>query len=60
MGSDPAKAVQRIYDLSLLPNPPMRLLLGKDSVGGVKAQVKKIEEDANNYEKWSEGLEFDA
>ena len=60
MGSDPAKAVQRIYDLSLLPNPPMRLLLGKDSVGGVKAQVRKIEEDANNYEKWSEGLEFDA
>ena len=59
MGADPVKAVQRIYELSLLPNPPFRLVLGKDSVTAIKAQVKKIEEDVLKYENWSEGLDFD-
>ena len=57
-GSDPAKAVQRIYDLSLLPDPPFRFPLGKDAVAGVKAQLKKIEDDIVKYESWSEGLEL--
>lgn len=59
-GRDPAKGVQRIYDLSLLPEPPLRFPLGPDAVDGVKSQVKLVEKDAEKYASWSEGLDFDA
>ena len=60
MGADPAKAVQRIYDLSLLPNPPLRFVLGKDAVATVKEELKSLGEEVAKYESWSEGLDFDA
>lgn len=56
---DSAKGVQRIYDLSLVPNPPLRFPLGPDAVDAIKQQVKLIEQDVVKYESWSEGLEFD-
>ena len=58
IGGDPLKAVQRIYELSLLSDLPFRFPLGKDAVAGVKAQLKKIEDDVVKYESWSEGLEL--
>ena len=60
IGASPAKAVERIYDLSLLPNPPLRLILGKDAVEGVKKQIQSLEEDVTRYGSWSEGLNFEA
>ena len=60
MGADPAKGVQRIYDLSLLPNPPLRFVLGKDAIKVVKDEMKSIGEDVAKYESWSEGLDFDS
>ena len=60
MGADPAKAVQRIYDLSLLPNPPLRFVFGKDAVATIKEELKSIGEEVAKYESWSEGLDFDA
>lgn len=59
IGADPVKAVQRIYDFSLLDNPPFRFPLGKDAVGAIKAELQRIERDVAKYESWSEGLEFD-
>ena len=59
MAADPAKAIQRIYDLSLLPDPPFRFVLGKDAIATVKEELKGIEEDVMKYESWSEGLDFD-
>lgn len=58
-GRDAAKAVQRIYDLSLVADPPLRFALGPDSVGAVKKQLKDVEQDVVKYESWSEGLDFD-
>lgn len=58
-GADPAKAVQRIYDITLLPEPPFRFILGKDAVANIKAEIKSIEQDLAKYESWSEGLDFD-
>ncbi|CAL1712882.1 unnamed protein product [Somion occarium] len=58
--ADTSKGVQKIYDLSLLPNPPLRLPLGKDAVAMVRGEAKSILEDAAKYESWSEGLDFDA
>ena len=48
-----------MYDLSLLPNPPLRFVLGKDAIATVKEELKGIEEDVVKYESWSEGLDFD-
>ncbi|CAL1712830.1 unnamed protein product [Somion occarium] len=57
---DTSKGVQKIYDLSLLLDPPLRLPLGKDAVEMVKGEAKSILDDAAKYESWSEGLDFDA
>ncbi|KAH8104677.1 hypothetical protein BXZ70DRAFT_608168 [Cristinia sonorae] len=55
---DPEKAVDRIYDLAGLEDPPMRLLLGKDAIGRLRAQQVNLLADAEKYESWSEGLGF--
>ena len=60
IGADPTKGIQRIFDLSLLDEPPFRLPLGKDAVGAIKAEIKRIGDDVAKYEGWSEGLAFDA
>lgn len=59
LGADPVKGVQRLYDLSLLPDPPFRFVLGKDAASFIRGELKEIEQDVNKYESWSEGLEFD-
>lgn len=56
---DPMKGVQRIYDLSLLPEPPLRFPLGLEVVDAVAKQIKSVENDVAKYASWSEGLEFD-
>ena len=48
-----------MYDLSLLPNPPLRFVLGKYAIATIKEELKGIEEDIVKYESWSEGLDFD-
>ena len=60
VGGDPKKAVQRIYDLSLVPSPPLRFVIGKDAIASTRAEIKSITEEVNKYESWSEGLDFDA
>lgn len=59
LGGDPAKAVQRIYDLSVLSSPPLRFVVGKDAITSARDEIKSIEEDVTKYESWSEGLDFD-
>lgn len=56
--SDPMMAVKRIYEMSQLPEPPLRFLIGKDAVAVSRTQLKSIKEDTDKYESWSEGLEF--
>lgn len=51
-------AVKRIYEMSQLPEPPLRFLIGKDAVAVSRTQLKSIKEDTDKYESWSEGLEF--
>ena len=60
IGADPMKGVQRIFNLSLLDDPPFRFPLGKDAIDAIRTEVKHIEEDVTKYETWSNGLEFDA
>lgn len=53
---DVDKAVERIYEVSALERPPMRLFLGKDCLEHVRAQLKRLTADLDGSEKWSEGL----
>ena len=58
-GADGHKAVKRIYELSLDPNPSLHFPLGKDAVQLIKTEIKVIEQDVLKHESQSEGLEFD-
>ena len=53
---DVVKAVQKIYELSCLPHPPLRLVLGKDSLAGARRQLQLVTGDIDTYETWSDDL----
>ncbi|KAJ8462673.1 hypothetical protein ONZ45_g17851 [Pleurotus djamor] len=53
---DPKKAVQKVYELSLLEEPPMWLPLGKDSVGLILGQVEEVGRVVRSYASWSDDL----
>lgn len=44
---DPALVVEKIYELSNLPEPPLRLVLGEDSLKYVRAQLESITADVH-------------
>ena len=51
---DTNKAIPRIIELSMLHNPPLRLLLGKDCLAMARTQIKHVANDLEAYESWSE------
>ncbi len=57
--ADPDKATKRFYELAQLAEPPLRFLIGKDVIAATRGQLKKIGDDADKFESWSEGLGFD-
>lgn len=56
MLSDPKLAIERFYELASLENPPMRLVLGKDCIVGVRRKLKSMAGEVDTYESWSECL----
>ncbi|KAI0668252.1 hypothetical protein C8Q78DRAFT_993729 [Trametes maxima] len=54
--ADPAKAVAKIIELGRLENPPLRFAVGKDSIVSIRGKLKKVEEELDAYESWSENL----
>ncbi|KAJ3548521.1 hypothetical protein NM688_g5291 [Phlebia brevispora] len=56
---DSQKAVRKIYELSMLDEPPLRLILGKDAIGHVRMQIESVTADMEKYESWSEDLLLD-
>ncbi|KAI0763680.1 hypothetical protein BC629DRAFT_971719 [Irpex lacteus] len=50
---DPRKAAAKVYELSNLENPPLRLLLGQDTLQYVRRQLDRISSDAEGYSSWS-------
>ena len=55
---DPLKGAQKIYDLSKLPNPPFRLLLGKDSNFMIKEWLAQTTKEVDEYASWSDDVAF--
>jgi len=57
---DVEKAAKVIYKFSKLEAPPFRWAVGKDAVGGVRAKVKSLTEETDEFESWSEDLVLDS
>ena len=55
---DPRKSVALFYRVAILPNPPLRLAVGRDAISGMRKKVADIVQDLDEYEAWSEGLEI--
>ena len=53
---DVKKAVAKMYELTETENPPVRLALGKDAVGAIKAKLASLGANVENYESWSADL----
>ena len=56
---DPMKAVEAMFKIAGLENPPLRIQLGKDSVEAAKRRVASLKTETETYELWSEDLQFD-
>ena len=54
------KAAAALYRLSEVPNPPLRLVLGKDAVEMARSKVGQFSQEVEEYASWSEGLEKDS
>ena len=50
---DVSKAMARIIELSTLPEPPLRLILGQDCLAMARMQIKLVVDDLEAYEAWS-------
>ena len=57
---DPIKAAVKILAVALVPNPPLRLVLGQHAVKNIRSQMHSILVDVDSYETWSEDLMEDA
>lgn len=53
---DSNKGVEKLYQLTTLENPPLRLVLGKNAFAPIREQLHIVEKDMNEYESWSEDL----
>ncbi|GJE88358.1 SDR family oxidoreductase [Phanerochaete sordida] len=53
---DPVKTAHKIYELSTVKKPPLRLVIGLDSLGIVQAHLDKIHEELETYKPWSNSL----
>ncbi|PIL34517.1 hypothetical protein GSI_03295 [Ganoderma sinense ZZ0214-1] len=57
---DPVKGVQKMWELSKLENPPLRLLLGKNINTHAKQYLAQLTKEVDEYESWSDHLGFEA
>ncbi|RPD56674.1 NAD-P-binding protein [Lentinus tigrinus ALCF2SS1-7] len=53
---DVRKAVEVIYKVASLPEPPLHFLLGENAIMYARKKLADLAADTNKYESWSEGL----
>jgi len=53
---DPEKAAVKWFELSELPDPPLRLVWGKDAVAIARQQIETLRKDVDAMESWSADL----
>ncbi|KAM5536905.1 hypothetical protein V8D89_009452 [Ganoderma adspersum] len=60
VSGDPRKAMETVYRLAALEQPPLHFPLGKDAVGITRTKTSAVLADTDKYESWSEGLDKSA
>jgi hypothetical protein len=53
---DPEKAVEQIYKLRQVENPPYRLPIGKDAIQLIREKLEEQLKELAAYESWSSDL----
>jgi NAD(P)-dependent dehydrogenase (short-subunit alcohol dehydrogenase family) len=56
---DPVKAASAIVDIAEVPDPPLRLLLGADSVTGVENKLRQVAADIETWRALSVSTDHD-
>lgn len=56
---DAYKASQKLYELSTVENPPLRLVLGQDAIGSARGHLEGVLNEITAYESWSADLRED-
>ena len=56
---DVSKAAKKVYELSEMPQPPLRVILGKDAAGALHQQLELIRKDLEISERWAGDLQED-
>jgi hypothetical protein len=56
---DPDKLAHRLYELAMLDDPPMRVMLGAEGPAMLPPKLAKDEKERKKYAQWAYGLEFD-
>ncbi|TFK34808.1 NAD(P)-binding protein [Crucibulum laeve] len=53
---DTEKYTTAVYELSTLPAPPTRLVLGKEAIKRARNKIENVQREIDEYEDWSEDL----
>lgn len=56
---DPIKGAKAMYELAILPNPPLRVVIGSDAYQRIQKKLKDYGENYKNYEKISNSTDVD-
>lgn len=56
---DPKKGAQAFYDLAVMPNPPLRCIVGTDAYAAINEKLDAYRESVKKYEKLSNSTDVD-
>jgi hypothetical protein len=56
---DPDKLARRLYELAMLDDPPLRVMLGAEGPAMLQPKLAKNQKEREKYAQWAHGLEFD-
>ena len=56
---DPPKGAKAMYELAVMKDPPLRVVIGSDAYTAIMDKIKKYGEDYKKYEKISNSTDVD-
>jgi len=56
---DPAKGGKAMYELAVMEDPPLRVVIGSDAYSAIQTKLKTYGENYKKYEKLSNGTDVD-
>ena len=56
---DPVKGAKAIYELAIMENPPLRVVIGPDAYKRIYQKIRAYDENYKKYEKISNSTDFD-